>query len=55
MSDTQAAIKKIIGDASPEAQKLVSQIFELERSKLFMSQPIGIVDQILATVKDVVR
>lgn len=55
MSDTQAVIKKIIGEASPEAQKLVSQVFELERSKLFMSQPIGIVDQILATVKDVVR
>jgi hypothetical protein len=55
MNDTQAEIKQIVSDASPEAQKLIKQVFELERSKLFMSQPIGIIDQILTTVKDVVR
>lgn len=55
MSDTQAEIKELVNNASPDAQKLIKQVFELERSKLFMSQPIGIVEQILSTIKDVVR
>jgi len=45
MSDTQADIKQLFSDASPEAQKLIKEV----------SKPIGIVEQILSTVKDVVR
>jgi hypothetical protein len=55
MNDTQSEIQQIVKQASPEAQKLIAQVFELERAKLFMSAPLGIVEQILVTVKDVVR
>jgi hypothetical protein len=55
MTDTQTEIQQIVKNASPEAQKLIAQVFELERAKLFMSTPLGIVDDVLTTVKDVVR
>ena len=55
MSDTQAEIKQLFSDASPETQKLIKEVFELEKDKLYMSKPLGIIEQILSTVKDVVR
>ena len=55
MTDTQTEIQQIVKQASAEAQKLLAQVFELERAKLFMSKPLGIVEEVLATVKDVVR
>lgn len=55
MNDKQTEIKELVNGASADTQKLIKLVFELERSKLFMSQPIGIVDQILSTIKDVVR
>jgi hypothetical protein len=55
MNDTQAEIKQLFTEASPEAQKLFNEVFELEKGKLHMSKPHGIVEQILSTVKEVVR
>jgi hypothetical protein len=55
MSDTQSEIRLIFSGSSPEAQKLFNEVFELEKGKLHMSKPQGIVEQILSSVKEVVR
>jgi hypothetical protein len=54
MNETQAEIKQLFTEASPQAQKLFHEVLELEKSKLHMSRPHGIVEQILSTVKEVV-
>ena len=55
MSDTQTEIKSLFSEASDEAQKLFREVVEVEKSKLHMSKPHGVVETIVDIVKVVVK
>lgn len=55
MSDTQTEIKTLFAEASEHAQKLFREVVEIEKSKLHMSKPHGVVETIVDTVKGVVK
>ncbi len=55
MSDTQSEIKSLFTEASEQAQKLFREVVEIEKSKLHMSKPHGVVETIVDTVKVVVK
>lgn len=44
-------IEEIISAASPEAERLFLTILNLERDKLYMSKPHGIIDDIVRAFK----
>ena len=55
MVDTKKKIEQLINEAQPDAQKVISEIFAMEKEKLYMSVPHGIVDDIVNKIKDIVQ
>ena len=48
-------VDEIINAASPEAQKLLRTILILEREKLYMSRPHGIIDDIVTAFQKEIK
>lgn len=48
-------IKELLTQLSPEAQQLVSQVIRIEKEKLYMGKPHGVIDEIQTAVKEIVR
>ena len=55
MVDTKKRIEQLINDAQPEARKVIGEIFAMEKEKLYMSVPHGIVDDIVNKIKENVQ
>jgi len=55
MVDTKKKIEKLINDAAPDTRKVIGEIFAMEKEKLYMSLPHGIVDDIVDKIKDIVQ
>jgi hypothetical protein len=50
-----ADISKLLESASPEVREIVRRVIELERQKVHMKKPLGIVQDITKMVKEVIR
>jgi hypothetical protein len=48
-------IEKILADADETTRKVVIELFKLEQEVLYMSQPYGIVDDVVSRIKEVVK
>jgi hypothetical protein len=55
LADTRAEIQSILGSASPEVQQIVAEVLRLERDKLHLKLPRGIVEDITDLVKKIVK
>ncbi len=55
MANTKKKIEQIIADAQPSARKVIGEIFAIEKEKLYMSSPHGIVEDIVEKIKDSVQ
>jgi hypothetical protein len=55
MLDTKKKIEQLINEAQPETRKIIGEIFALEKDKLYMSIPHGIVEDIVEKIKDIVQ
>jgi hypothetical protein len=53
--DIKAVIEKLVTEASGEAQRLIAEVFAIEKAKLYVSQPYRIVDEVTDAVKEVVK
>lgn len=55
MDNTRVKIEALVKEASPDTQKLIMEVINLERPKLHMSSPSGMDRAITETVKDLVK
>lgn len=55
MSDTREQVQELVRSASPEAQRVVAEVLRLERDKLHLKLPRGIVEDITDLVKKIVK
>lgn len=55
MVGTKKRIEQLINDAQPDARKVIAEIFAMEKEKLYMSVPHGIVEDIVDKIKDIVQ
>jgi hypothetical protein len=55
MVDTRKKIEELINASQSETRKILGEIFALEKEKLYMSIPHGIVDDIVEKIKDIVQ
>ncbi len=55
LADTRAEIQSILGSASSEVQQVVAEVLRLERDKLHLKLPRGIVEDITDLVKKIVK
>ena len=53
--DTREVITDLLQSADEETKKVVSEVFALEREKLHMSLPHGIVENVVKIIEDHVR
>lgn len=47
--------RALLKAASPEVQKVVKRVLEKENEKLYMKRPLGIVDDIEKTIREVIK
>ncbi len=55
MPDTREQVQELVRSASPEVQQVVAEVLRLERDKLHLKLPRGIVDDITDLVKRIVK
>lgn len=55
MSDTREQVQELVKSASQEVQHVVAEVLRLERDKLHLKLPRGIVEDITDLVKKSVR
>ncbi|MBO0799405.1 MAG: hypothetical protein J2P31_11350 [Blastocatellia bacterium] len=55
MSDTREQIQELVRSASPEVQQVVADVLRLERDKLHLKLPRGIIEDITDLVKKAVK
>ena len=48
-------VKDLWEQLSPESKRLVGKVIEIEKSKLHMSLPRGVNDEIVKAIKEVVK
>lgn len=53
--DIQSHVERLWESLSPEAKRLVGKVIEIEKSKLHMSLPRGVNDDLIKAIKEVVR
>ena len=54
MSDTKSTIQTLVRESSPEVQKVVGEVLRLEKEKLHLAKPRGIVEDITDLVRRLV-
>jgi len=55
MGDTKKKIEQLINEAQPDTRKVIAEVFAMEKEKLYMSVPHGIVEDIVEKIKDIVQ
>lgn len=55
MEGKRMQIEKILADTDENTRKVVIELFKLEQAMLYMSQPYGIVDDVVARIKEIVK
>jgi hypothetical protein len=49
------SVEEIISSATTESQKLIRRILSLEKDKLYMSRPRGMVEDIICEIKKEIK
>jgi CTP synthase (UTP-ammonia lyase) len=52
--DTRERIQALFDKVDPQTKKVISRVFEIEREKLLMGKPVGVVEDITKAIKEVV-
>jgi hypothetical protein len=55
MDSTREQIQALLQEASPEAQEVVAQVLRLEKEKLHLKLPRGVVEDITDVIKRLVN
>ncbi|MDQ4145002.1 MAG: hypothetical protein M3198_14930 [Actinomycetota bacterium] len=55
MAEVQDEIEQLLGAASPEVRAVLAQVYEIEKEKLYMSLPQGVVEDIAEAIRRVVK
>jgi hypothetical protein len=55
MTNTQAAIEKLLKESPPEVRAAVVQIIKIEQEHLYMAKPQGLPAQIVDAVEGLVK
>ena len=55
MDEIQEKIRQLLAQATPDTRQVIAGVFAIERTKLYMSAPHGIVDEIVDAVKEAIR
>jgi hypothetical protein len=55
MADTREQIQTMVRSAPPEVQEVIAEVLRLERDKLHLKLPRGIVEDITDLVKKIVK
>jgi len=55
MPDTKKKIEELIDKTQSETRTVIAEIFAMEKDKLYMSIPHGIVDDIVDKIKGIVQ
>lgn len=55
MVDTRKKIEQLINQTQQETRRVIGEIFAIEKDKLYMSVPHGIVEDIVDKIKDIVK
>ena len=55
MVDTRKKIEQLINQTQAETRRVIGEIFAIEKDKLYMSVPHGIVEDIVDKIKDIVQ
>lgn len=55
LADTRSEIQSILGSESSEVQQVVAEVLRLERDKLHLKLPRGIVEDITDLVKKIIK
>ncbi len=55
MADTREQIQEVIRTAPPEVQQVIAEILRLERDKLHLKVPRGIVEDITDLAKKIIK
>lgn len=53
--EIEKELQKIYANLSPEAQRLIGRILEIEKDKLHLGNPHGVYDEILKALDEVVE
>jgi hypothetical protein len=48
-------IEKLLADVDEDTRRVVIDLFKLEQEMLYMSQPYGIVEDVVARIKEIVK
>lgn len=48
---TQEEIEELLNSASEEVEQVLAAVFHIERAKLYLSQPQGIVDEVTDSIR----
>lgn len=54
-SSTEEEIRAAIASASPEAREVVKEVLQIEREKLHMKLPRGVIEEITDAVEAIVQ
>jgi hypothetical protein len=52
---TRGQISKLLAEASKETQATTTAVFKIERDKLYQARPIGVTQEIVHAIKDIVK
>lgn len=53
--DTRERIQAALDSADDETKKAIARVFDIEREKLLMSNPLGVVEAITKAIEEVVQ
>lgn len=53
--DTRTEISKLFTEASKETQAAATAVFRVEKEKLYQPRPIGVTQEIVRVIKDIVK
>ena len=53
--DIRERIQAVLDGADDDTKKVIARVFDIEREKLLMSNPIGVVEAITKAVEEVIQ
>lgn len=53
--DTREQIQALLNSVSEEARAVITEVFKIEREKLYQSHPRGIPSQIVQAIEEIVK
>ncbi len=55
VADTKKKLQEILDEQSEEVRRVISEVFAIERTKLYQRHPRGLGGEIAKAVKDIVK